>query len=207
MPEAMRKLWVSRPLRRIVGAVPGPRACDASVRSKYVALAITGGHCNLWWCRWISRSCITTTTSPCWTRRTSWPPCPGSAASRRPHWFACAAVPDLPELSPAHRLDRLTAGVLLFATRPIPDLVRPRAGAQDMSRAGGHRSGPGAAEGRAQSNHQAAWTRTSRRGPGEPNAETLIERLGDGHYRLPPRIGRTPDGVSTVGASSSGRTL
>jgi tRNA pseudouridine32 synthase/23S rRNA pseudouridine746 synthase len=27
--------------------------------------------------------------------------------------------------------------------------------------------------------------------PGEPNAETLIEPLGDGHYRLTPRTGRT----------------
>ena len=27
--------------------------------------------------------------------------------------------------------------------------------------------------------------------PGEPNAETLVERLGDGLYRLTPRTGRT----------------
>src|SRR4029078_5399233 len=27
--------------------------------------------------------------------------------------------------------------------------------------------------------------------PGEPNAETLIEPLGDAHYRLTPRTGRT----------------
>jgi tRNA pseudouridine32 synthase/23S rRNA pseudouridine746 synthase len=27
--------------------------------------------------------------------------------------------------------------------------------------------------------------------PGEPNAETMIEHLGDGHYRLTPRTGRT----------------
>ena len=27
--------------------------------------------------------------------------------------------------------------------------------------------------------------------PGEPNAETLIEALGDGRYRLTPRTGRT----------------
>src|ERR1700704_2967305 len=35
MPEAMRKLCVSSWLCRIVGAVPGVRARDASVRSKY----------------------------------------------------------------------------------------------------------------------------------------------------------------------------
>jgi tRNA pseudouridine32 synthase/23S rRNA pseudouridine746 synthase len=27
--------------------------------------------------------------------------------------------------------------------------------------------------------------------PGEPNAETLVEHLGDGQYRLTPRTGRT----------------
>ena len=27
--------------------------------------------------------------------------------------------------------------------------------------------------------------------PGEPNAETLVEHLGDGLYRLTPRTGRT----------------
>jgi len=103
----------------------------------------------------------------------------------------------LPELSPAHRLDRLTAGVLLFTTRrelrgayqslfsrgevrktymalaatdphlEFPMLVRSR-----ISKRRGHLQAieePG----------------------GEPNAETLIERLGGGLYRLTPRTGRT----------------
>lgn len=107
---------------------------------------------------------------------------------------------DLPELSPAHRLDRLTAGVLLFTTRrevrgayqklfaagqvhktylaraPLdPELVLPRTVRNRIVK---HR-------GRLQAEFE----------PGEPNAETLIELLeagdGDGLYRLTPRTGRT----------------
>jgi tRNA pseudouridine32 synthase / 23S rRNA pseudouridine746 synthase len=103
---------------------------------------------------------------------------------------------DLPELSPAHRLDRLTAGVLLFTVRrevrgryqklfadglvakrylaaaqggltvPLPTVVRNRI----VKRRGVL---------------QAAVE------PGEPNAETLIENLGAGVFRLTPRTGRT----------------
>lgn len=103
----------------------------------------------------------------------------------------------LPELSPAHRLDRLTAGVLLFTTRrelrgryqtlfaqglvrkvylaraavdpavELPQLVRSRI----MKRRG---------------NLQAVTE------PGPVNAETLVELLApDGRYRLTPRTGRT----------------
>ena len=58
----------------------------------------------------------------------------------------------LDELSPAHRLDRLTAGVLLFTTRPrgsrgLSDVVRPWRGAQDLSGEGGGRPGRRAAAG------------------------------------------------------------
>lgn len=104
---------------------------------------------------------------------------------------------DLPELSPAHRLDRLTAGVLLFTTRrelrgryqtlftrgavhktylaraavnpdiPFPQVLRSRI----IKRRG---------------NLQA------REEPGEPNAETLVELIAPGGlYRLTPRTGRT----------------
>lgn len=103
----------------------------------------------------------------------------------------------LPELSPAHRLDRLTAGVLLFTARrevrgayqtlfsrglvnktylargavdpqlELPRLVRNRI----IKRRG---------------NLQAAIE------PGAPNAETHVELLSpDGLYRLTPRTGRT----------------
>jgi tRNA pseudouridine32 synthase / 23S rRNA pseudouridine746 synthase len=103
---------------------------------------------------------------------------------------------DLPELSPAHRLDRLTAGVLLFTTRRelrgayqtlfARALVRKtylaRAGIDPNLRF-----------------PRVVWSRIEKRrgqlqaveGPREPNAETLVEHLGDGLYRLTPRTGRT----------------
>jgi tRNA pseudouridine32 synthase / 23S rRNA pseudouridine746 synthase len=103
---------------------------------------------------------------------------------------------ELPELSPAHRLDRLTAGVLLFTAR------RELRGAYQSMFARGEvrktylaRSAVGPAlefpmtvrsrivkeRGRLQAFEEA----------GQPNAETLIEHLGDGLYRLTPRTGRT----------------
>ncbi|HZC08687.1 MAG TPA: pseudouridine synthase [Mycobacterium sp.] len=104
---------------------------------------------------------------------------------------------DLPELSPAHRLDRLTAGVLLFTTR------REVRGAYQtlFARAAVHKTYVA----RARVNPDVALPRMvrsriiKRRGhlqaveePGEPNAETLVESLSpDGLYRLTPRTGRT----------------
>ncbi|MEB3372106.1 RluA family pseudouridine synthase [Saccharopolyspora mangrovi] len=107
---------------------------------------------------------------------------------------------DLPELSPAHRLDRATAGVVLFVVDPAlrgayqslfqdrrvdktyeaiaphdPELVFPRT---VRSRIVKHRGVLAAVE-----------------EPGAPNAETRVELLehrdGLGHYRLHPRTGRT----------------
>lgn len=103
---------------------------------------------------------------------------------------------DMPTLSPAHRLDRLTAGVLLFTARREvrgayqtmfarglvgktylaradvdPDVELPMVLRNRISKPRGHL--------------QAAEV------PGEPNAETRIEHLGDGKYRLTPRTGRT----------------
>ena len=111
----------------------------------------------------------------------------------------------LPELSPAHRLDRLTAGVLLFTTRRElrgtyqtlfarglvsktylaravvdPALVLPRVVRSRIIKRRG--------------NLQAVCE------PGVPNAETLVElsaasgrcpQSADGLYRLTPRTGRT----------------
>jgi tRNA pseudouridine32 synthase/23S rRNA pseudouridine746 synthase len=103
----------------------------------------------------------------------------------------------LPELSPAHRLDRLTAGVLLFTTRRelrgayqtlfargavhktylaravvTPDLVLPRVVRSRIVKRRGRL--------------QAVCE------PGESNAETLVELASaDGLYRLTPRTGRT----------------
>jgi tRNA pseudouridine32 synthase/23S rRNA pseudouridine746 synthase len=104
---------------------------------------------------------------------------------------------DLPELSPAHRLDRLTAGVLLFTARGevrgryqtlfARGLVRKTY----LARAGvnPHLELPAVICSRI----------IKRRGQlqaveesGEPNAETLIGLVApEGLYRLTPRTGRT----------------
>jgi tRNA pseudouridine32 synthase / 23S rRNA pseudouridine746 synthase len=103
----------------------------------------------------------------------------------------------LPELSPAHRLDRLTAGVLLFTTRRelrgtyqtlwarglVTKTYLARAAVDPALVL------PGVVRSRI----------VKRRGqlqafcePGVPNAETLVELLSrDGLYRLTPRTGRT----------------
>ena len=103
----------------------------------------------------------------------------------------------LPELSPAHRLDRLTAGVLLFTAR------RELRGAYQTMFARGavHKTYVA----RAAANPHVTLPRVvqsrivKRRGhlqaveePGKPNAETLVESISpDGVYRLTPRTGRT----------------
>ena len=78
---------------------------------------------------------------------------------------------DLPELSPAHRLDRLTAGVLLFTVRrdvrgAYQTHVRARRGAQDISGACGSRPGAGVPDDGAQQNHQGAQSITGLRRAG-----------------------------------------
>src|ERR1700724_2230112 len=103
---------------------------------------------------------------------------------------------DLQELSPAHRLDRLTAGVLLFTTR------RELRGAYQTLFAKGLVRKTYLA--RAAVDPAVAFPTmvrsriVKRRGQlqaveesGEPNAETLVEDLGDGRYRLTPRTERT----------------
>ncbi|MGV8875660.1 MAG: pseudouridine synthase [Rhodococcus sp. (in: high G+C Gram-positive bacteria)] len=107
---------------------------------------------------------------------------------------------DLPELSPAHRLDRLTAGVLVFtvrrqARRPYQELFAQRTIIKQYDAI-------------APLSPDLAFPITIRsriikeRGvlqaqevPGEPNAETLVElvdTLGTyGRYRLHPHTGKT----------------
>jgi tRNA pseudouridine32 synthase/23S rRNA pseudouridine746 synthase len=103
---------------------------------------------------------------------------------------------DLPELSPAHRLDRLTAGVLLLTTH------REVRGAYQSLFARGEVRKTYLARAGVNPDLQFPMVVRNRiikrRGhlqaveePGEPNAETLVEHLGDGHYRLTPRTGRT----------------
>jgi tRNA pseudouridine32 synthase/23S rRNA pseudouridine746 synthase len=103
---------------------------------------------------------------------------------------------DLPELSPAHRLDRMTAGVLLFTTRRelrgrYQTLFSRGEARKTYLALGAVNPGlefPITVRNRIikrRSNLQAVEE------PGEPNAETAIEHLGDGLYRLTPRTGRT----------------
>jgi len=103
---------------------------------------------------------------------------------------------DLPELSPAHRLDRLTAGVLMFTVRRE---LRGRYQAL-FARGEVRKTYLAAAQGVSQVQLPTVIRDriVKRRGvlqaavePGEPNAETHIEALGDSLYRLTPRTGRT----------------
>ena len=102
----------------------------------------------------------------------------------------------LAELSPAHRLDRLTAGVLLFTVR------REVRGAYQSMFARGEvtktylavsSASPGLVAPLVISNRivKQRGILQARIEPGEPNAETHIEPLGTGRYRLTPRTGRT----------------
>ncbi|HEV7422535.1 MAG TPA: pseudouridine synthase, partial [Mycobacterium sp.] len=102
---------------------------------------------------------------------------------------------ELPELSPAHRLDRLTAGVLLFTVR------RELRGLYQTMFARGEVRKTYLARAQVDPSLEFPLTLRSRilkersrlqafEEPGEPNAETLIEHLGDGLYRLTPRTGR-----------------
>jgi tRNA pseudouridine32 synthase/23S rRNA pseudouridine746 synthase len=102
----------------------------------------------------------------------------------------------LPELSPAHRLDRLTAGVLLFTVRrevrgAYQSLFARREVAKTYlaySSAGAELTEPQWVSNRIVKHHGALQAAVE---PGEPNAETLVESLGGGRYRLTPRTGRT----------------
>ncbi len=103
---------------------------------------------------------------------------------------------ELPELSPAHRLDRLTAGVLLFTVR------REVRGAYQTMFARGEVRKTYLARAGVSAELEFPLTLRSRiikersrlqafEEPGEVNAETFVEHLGDGLYRLTPRTGRT----------------
>ncbi|RAV07685.1 pseudouridine synthase [Mycolicibacterium sp. GF69] len=103
---------------------------------------------------------------------------------------------EMPALSPAHRLDRLTAGVLLFTAR------REVRGAYQTMFARGAVCKTYLARARVDDDLEFPVVLRSRiikrRGQlqaaeelGEPNAETLIEHDGGGLYRLTPKTGRT----------------
>lgn len=103
---------------------------------------------------------------------------------------------DLPELSPAHRLDRLTAGVLMFTVR------REIRGRYQMLFARGlvDKSYLARSDGRPHTAPPVVLRSriVKRRGrlqafeeAGEPNAETRVEHVDGDLYRLTPRTGRT----------------
>ncbi len=107
---------------------------------------------------------------------------------------------DLPDLTPAHRLDRATAGVLMFVIDPArrgayQQLFARRRVRKTYEAIAAHCPNldlPRTVHSRIvkQRNILAAFEE-----PGEPNSETLVEllehRAGLGRYRLTPATGRT----------------
>lgn len=122
---------------------------------------------------------------------------------------------DLPELSPAHRLDRLTAGVLLFTCR------RELRGPYQTMFARGQVSKTYQAVAHGVPTVELPTVLRSRivkyRGqlqavqePGEPNAETLVESLGGHAFQLTPHTGRTHQlrvHMSSIGVPIAGDPL
>jgi tRNA pseudouridine32 synthase/23S rRNA pseudouridine746 synthase len=102
----------------------------------------------------------------------------------------------LPELSPAHRLDRLTAGVLLFTVRREVRgayqtmFADGRAHKTYLARAAGTPTVPIPTVVRSRIIKERSRLQAYEE-PGAPNAETHIESIGDGLYQLTPRTGRT----------------
>lgn len=107
---------------------------------------------------------------------------------------------DLPELTPAHRLDRITAGVLVFtvrqqARRAYQSLFDERRVTKEYEALAPHDPTlplPRTVRSRIIKERGVLQAREV---PGEPNAESRIELLdvrdGVGRYRLLPRTGKT----------------
>ncbi len=107
---------------------------------------------------------------------------------------------DLPELAPAHRLDRLTAGVLVFTTRrgcrgAYAGVFQSRRVAKTYEAVGRFDPAltfPMRLVGRIEKRRGSLQASLV---PGEPNAETLVEVVevqeGYARYRLTPMTGKT----------------
>ncbi|MFB7916324.1 pseudouridine synthase [Streptomyces sp. NPDC056061] len=107
---------------------------------------------------------------------------------------------DLPALQPAHRLDRLTAGLVLFVVRPeergaYQTLFRDRRVRKEYEAVAPYDPGldlPRTVRSRIVKERGVVAAREE---PGEPNSESRIElrehRSGLGRYRLLPATGRT----------------
>ncbi|WP_405014469.1 pseudouridine synthase [Kitasatospora sp. NBC_01539] len=105
---------------------------------------------------------------------------------------------DLPGLGPAHRLDRLTAGVVLFVVRPelrgaYQSLFERREVRKEYEAVAAH--APGLPAVRRSRIVKVRGELAAYEEPGEPNSETGIEpvgcRGGLARYRLSPHTGRT----------------
>lgn len=106
----------------------------------------------------------------------------------------------LPHLQPAHRLDRLTAGLVLFVVRPedrgaYQTLFRDRLVRKEYEAVAGYDPEvalPRTVRSRIVKEHGVVAAREE---PGEPNSESRVELLehrdGLGRYRLRPATGRT----------------
>ena len=107
---------------------------------------------------------------------------------------------DCPELTPAHRLDRATAGVLIFTRtkelrRPYQELFSTRSVLKEYEAVAGFEPAldfPRVVRSRIEKVH---GVMVAREEPGEPNSETrieLIEQVAESaRYRLFPLTGRT----------------
>ncbi|AXE77019.1 pseudouridine synthase [Streptomyces atratus] len=107
---------------------------------------------------------------------------------------------DLPELQPAHRLDRLTAGLVLFVVRPeergaYQTMFRDRSVLKEYEAVAPYAPGPAFPRTVRSRIVKERGVIAAREEPGEPNSESRIELLehreGLGRYRLLPATGRT----------------
>ena len=106
----------------------------------------------------------------------------------------------IPELSPAHRLDRVTAGLLLFVVRPelrgrYQGMFKDRVVRKEYAAVASVRGDLGLPVVVRSRIEKERGVIQAREVVGEPNAETLVElveqRGGLGLYRLSPATGRT----------------
>ncbi len=106
----------------------------------------------------------------------------------------------IPALQPAHRLDRLTAGLVLFVVRPedrgaYQTLFRDRAVRKEYEAVAAHDPALGFPRTVRSRIVKERGVLAAREEAGEPNSESRIElldhRAGRGRYRLLPATGRT----------------
>lgn len=107
---------------------------------------------------------------------------------------------DLPDLTPAHRLDRMTAGVLVFLIRPedrraYQELFVSQQVTKEYEAVAGYEPAlefPRTIRSRIVKEH---GIMTATEEPGEPNSETVVDlietRDARARYRLLPKTGRT----------------